>query len=79
MECGRIRRTSLDNLAQNPSCSGSNGTAAGIVGGKSIWKLAGHAFLSVYVIWGPLNVVSRERLIWASLQHGSLRVVDVLS
>ena len=21
MECGRIRRTSLDNLAQNPSCS----------------------------------------------------------
>ena len=79
MECGRIRRTSLDNLAQNPSCSSSNGTAAGRVEGRHIWKLAGHPFLSVYVIWGPLNVVSRARLIWASLQHGSLRAVGMLS
>lgn len=60
--------TRLGSLAQDPSRSCSNGAAAGIAEDRSTWRLARHPSLSlsVYVIWGPLPVVSRGRLICAS-------------
>lgn len=79
VECGRIRGLVWITWLRIPHVAAVMVLPLEEVEGRHIWKLAGHPFLSVYVIWGPLNVVSTARLIWASLQHGSLRVVGMLS
>lgn len=72
--------TRLGSLAQDPSCSCSNGAAAGIVEDRSNWRLAGHPSLSLCLcnLGASSCGFSRE----ADLrfpQHGSLRVDGLLS
>ena len=72
--------TRLGILAQDPSCSCSNDVSAGIVEGRSNWRLAGPPSLSLCLrnLGDSSCGFSREADLGFP-QHGSLRVAGLLS